>query len=142
MRDGMNNIHLVRAISPVATPIDNTPQVSQIIDRLGYDSLTFAILLGDLPAAAATFTVLIQDGDAANLSDAAAVADDELVGTEALASFTSTDDHKVRKVGYRGNKRYVRLTITPAANTAASLIAAVAILAHPSIVPTANPPII
>lgn len=141
MRDGMNNIHLARAISPAATAADNTPIVSQIIDRQGYDSLTFAIATGAVPDADATFAVLVEDGDNAALSDAAAVADAELVGTEALAGFGFADDDKVRKIGYVGNKRYVRLTITPANNLSATLIAAIAILGHPSIVPTANPPV-
>jgi hypothetical protein len=140
MKDLLSKINLVRAISPVATAADNTAVVSQIIDRDGYESLTFAILTGSLPDADATFTVLVEDGDVANLSDSAAVADAQLVGTEALASFIFSDDNKCFKVGYSGSKRYVRLTITPAANTSASLLAAVAILGHPHATPTVNPP--
>lgn len=136
----MNNIHLARAISPVSVA-DNTAAVSQIIDRRGYDSLTFAILTGSLADADATFTVLVEDGDAANLSDAAAVPDAELLGTEALAGFQFDDDNETRKIGYAGIKRYVRLTITPVNNASAALIAAVAILGHPSLAPTANPPV-
>jgi hypothetical protein len=144
MKDLSSKINPVRAISPVATAADNTAVVSQIIDRMqdvGYESLTFIILTGSLPDADATFTVLVEDGAAANLSDAAAVADEQLVGTEALASFIFSDDNKCFKIGYIGTKRYVRLTITPAANTSASLLAAVAILGHPHATPTQNPPV-
>ena len=140
MRDLMNSIHPVRAISPVVAT-DDTALVSQIIDTLGYDSLTFVIATGTLADADATFAVLIEDGDAANLSDAAAVDDVNLVGTEALAGFTFADDDETRKIGYVGNKRYVRLTITPTGNTGDAPVAAVAILAHAHQQPTANPPV-
>jgi hypothetical protein len=140
MKDLCNLIHPVRAISPVSVA-DNTAAVSQIIDRRGFESLTFVIATGSLADADATFTVLVEDGDAANLSDSAAVADAFLIGTEALASFQFDDDNETRKIGYIGNKRYVRLTITPANNASAAVISAVAILGHPALAPTANPPV-
>lgn len=139
MQDHFNNIDVRRAISPVAVS-DNTAQVGQIIDRKGYDSLTFLIATGAIADADATFAVLVEHGDAANLSDAAAVPDSELLGTEALAGFTYADDDKTRKIGYAGAKRYVRLTVTPSANTSAAYIAALALLARPHLAPTANPP--
>ncbi|WP_285020240.1 hypothetical protein [Novosphingobium sp. fls2-241-R2A-195] len=128
MRDMANHIEVRRAIAPVAPTTDNTPYVSSIIDVAGFDNLVFAILLGALADADATFAVLIEHGDAANLSDAAAAPDVALTGTEASAGFTFADDNKVRKIGYVGSKRYVRLTITPTNNTGAASIAAVAIL--------------
>jgi len=139
MRDLMNNVHLKRAISPVSVS-DDTAQVSQIIDTQGYNSLTFAILAGSLADAGATFTALVEHDDAAGFGTAAAVSDDELIGTEALASFNQGDDNKCFKIGYAGTKRYVRLTITPAGNASAALVAAVAILGHPAQAPTSNPP--
>lgn len=140
MRDLMNNIHIKTAIAPVAAVTNDTAAVSSIIDTLGYDSLTFAIQTGTDDDADATFTVLVEDGDNSALSDNAAVADKELVGTEALASYTFADDAEVRKIGYRGSKRYVRLTITPANNTGNFFVAAVAILGHAHQAPTPNPP--
>ncbi len=140
MRDLMNHIAPKRAISPAAAVADNTAFISQIIDVQGYDSLTFLILTGSLADADATFATLVEHGDAANLSDAAAVPDAELVGTEALASFTFSDDDKVFKVGYVGGKRYVRLTVTPTNNSGNSFVSAVALLGHPHWFPTANPP--
>lgn len=139
MRDLHNNLHFKRAISPVSVA-DDTAQVSEIIDRAGYGSLEFAIQLGSLADANATFAVLVEDGDASNLSDAAAVVDAELLGTELLAGFQFDDDNEPRKIGYIGNKQYVRLTITPTGNGSAALISALAVLGHASLVPTANPP--
>lgn len=139
MKDLMNLIDVKRVISPVSVA-DNTAQVGQIIDRKGFSSLTYLIGTGSLADADATFTVLLEEGDQANLSDAAAVADADLIGTEALASFVFSDDDKCRKLGYKGSKRYTRLTITPAANASAGLICAMAVLGHPRLAPTANPP--
>lgn len=139
-RDLHNNVHVARAISPVSVS-DNTAQVSQIIDTKGFDSLEFLIAMGSLADADATFAVLVEDGDDSGLSDAAAVADKDLLGTEAQAGFQFDDDDEVRKIGYIGSKRYVRLTITPSANTGAALLSAVALLGHPALAPTDNPPV-
>lgn len=135
-----NNIHIKRAISPVSEA-GTTALVSEIVDRQGYGALEFIIATGSIGDADATFTVLLEEGDAANLSDAAAVADADLLGTEALAAFQFDDDNEVRKLGYIGIKRYLRLTITPVANASAALISAVAVLGCPEVSPTANPPV-
>ncbi len=140
MRDFTNNLHPIRAISPVSVA-DNTAEVGQIIDRQGYDGLTFVIATGSLADVDATFAVLIEEGNDSGLSDAAAVADADLLGTEALAGFQFDDDDETRKIGYLGDKRYVRLTITPAANASAALFSAVAVLGWPSVAATANPPV-
>ncbi|MBX4944632.1 hypothetical protein [Rhizobium binae] len=128
MRDLANHLTVRRAISPAAAVADNTPFVSQIIDLSGYEKLMFAILTGQLADADATFTVLVEHGDQANLSDAAAVPDSQLTGTEAGASFTFAADDGTRKIGYVGPKQYVRLTITPANNAGNAFVAAAAIL--------------
>jgi hypothetical protein len=139
MRDLHNNIYPKRVISPVSVA-DTTAQVGQIIDRQGFSSLEYIIATGSIADADATFTVLLEEGDVANMSDAAAVADADLLGTEVLAAFQFDDDNECRKLGYVGDKRYTRLTITPVGNASAAVIAAVAILGNPMIAPTANPP--
>jgi hypothetical protein len=140
MRDLHNHIHTVRAISPVSVA-DNTAQVSQIIDLQGYNACEFVLLTGAIADADATFAVLVEDGNDSALSDAAAVPDAQLLGTEALAGFQFDDDNETRKIGYIGHKRYVRLTVTPSGNASAALVAAVAVLGHPAAVPTINPPV-
>ena len=140
MKDNFNEINVKRVLSP-ASVADNTAQVGEIVDSKGFNSLTYLIATGSLADADATFTVLLEDGDAANLSDAAAVADAYLLGTEALASFIFSDDNKCFKLGYIGNKRYTRLTITPGANASAALLSAIAVLGEAQIQPTANPPV-
>ncbi len=140
MRDQLSNINPRRALSPVAATTDNTAYVSQIIDVQGFDALTFLILIGALVDADATFAVTMDHGDVSNLSDAAAVPAAQIAGTLALAGFTFAADDTIRKVGYLGDKRYVRLTITPSNNTGNVFLAAVAVLGEPLQAPTANPP--
>lgn len=139
LQDLHNNITPKPVIYPVSVA-DNTAQVGQIIDHQGYDSAEYIVATGSLADADATFTVLLEEGDNAALSDAVAVADANLLGTEALASFIFSDDNKCFKLGYKGNKRYTRLTITPANNASAAVLCAVAILGEPRVGPTTNPP--
>lgn len=135
MRDLHNKIYCSRGLSPVSVG-DTTAQVSQIIDMQGYDSLEFIILLGSIADADATFATTMDEGDDSGLSDAAAVAAGDLLGTYALGSFQFDDDNKVKKIGYKGTKRYVRLTITPTANTSAALMAVVAVQSNAAQQPT------
>ena len=143
MRDLLNQIQVKRGLSPVASAADNTAQVSQIIDRQGYDSAGFVIATGAVPDADATFAVLVEHGDVSNLSDAAAVPDVELIGQdpasastpEVQAGFTFAADDNVRKIGYRGSKRYLRLTITPSANSSATLLCVIALLGNAEVQP-------
>lgn len=139
MKDLHNNIDVKRVISPVSEA-GTTALVGQIIDKQGFKSLEYVISTGSIADADATFTVLLEEGDNAALSDAAAVADADLLGTEALAAFIFSDDNKVFKLGYKGNKRYTRLTITPVNNASAALISAVALRGDPANAPTVNPP--
>jgi hypothetical protein len=141
MRDLMNNVHVVNAIPPIAARTDNTAIVSSIIDVRDYDSAMFAISIGTNTDTNATFAVLLEESDASNMSGAVAVADADLNGTEVLAGFDFADDTETRKLGYRGAKRYIRLTITPSGNDSGNIfLAAVAILGNPLFAPTPNPP--
>lgn len=140
MRDLMNNIHLLPVIVPPAAAVaDNTAQVGAVVSRRGYESLTFAVMTGNLADVDATFAVLVEESDLIG-SGFVAVDDKDLIGTEALAGFTFAADNKCRKIGYKGGKEFVRLTVTPANNVGAAAIVAMAILGHPSSAPTANPP--
>lgn len=131
MRDLANHLAVKRAISPAAAVTDNTAIVSQIVDLAGYGSAMFAIAIGDIADADATFAVKVEHGDQADMSDAAEVPDSQLTGTEADASFTFTDDNETRRIGYVGPRRYLRLTVTPAGNAGNAFVSAVALLGKP-----------
>lgn len=137
MRDLANHLTVRQAISPAAAIAANTPLVSAIVDLAGYQQALFAINVGALADADATFAVFVEHGDTANLSDASPVPDAQLTGTEAAAGFKFDDDNETRKIGYVGPKQFIRLTITPSANTGDAFISAVAILGSPRYWPAA-----
>lgn len=139
MFDLMNRLGVKRAISPVSIG-DNTAAVSQILDMQGQMAACLVIATGSIADADATFAVLLEESDAANMAGAVSVADSDLIGTEALAGFTFADDDKVRKLGYKGSSRYIRATITPAGNASAALLSAVW-LTTPQDQPAPNPPV-
>lgn len=112
-----NNIKCSRAISPAAAITDNTVYTSEILDTANFQNNELVLQIGALADADATFTVLMEEGDQSNLSDNSAVADADLLGTEAGASFQFDDDNETRKIGYIGKKRYIRAKVTPANNT-------------------------
>lgn len=138
MRDIMNSLHPVLARAPQAAVTDNTAMVFTAVDLKGYDSAMLVLLHGTNADADATYTVLVEDSD--DNVTYAAVDDVYLNGTEVLAGFQFDDDNEVRKVGYHGSKRYVRVTVTPSGNTGNAFVAGVWILGHPSRQATANPP--
>lgn len=107
----------------------NTTTAGEIIDTQGFQSLEYVIQAGTLTDGA--YAILIEDGEDSGLSDAAAVADAQLFGTEALAGFALTDDDKVSKIGYNGGKRFVRLSVVSTATTVGGTLGATAILGHP-----------
>lgn len=136
-KDIHNNLHFVPLIAPVAARTDNTAIVSAIIDTKGYESVELVLITGTNTDTNATFAVLVEDGDNSGLSDNVAVADAQLLGTEAVAGFTFSDDVECRKIGYVGNKRYVRVTVTPSGNDSGNIfIAGVAVLGNSRNAPT------
>ena len=141
MRDQMSLIQPVVAIAPQTQTNSSSAIVGEIIDSAGFESLTFVISAGTMTDANATFAVTMEHGDDSGLSDTAAVAASDLVGTLALAAFQFDDDKECRKIGYVGSKRYTRLTITPTGNdSGAAPLSAVALKGNPASSPTANPP--
>ncbi|MDA0780809.1 MAG: hypothetical protein PQ612_06710 [Rickettsiales bacterium] len=124
MRDLHNNIKAETAFNTSAISSDTTTN-GNIIDMQGFGSIEFVIQSGTLTDG--TYTPLIQEGDESNLSDATAVGDADLLGTEADAAFIATEDNAVKKIGYIGNKRYVRLSIVSASTTSGGTISAVSV---------------
>src|ERR1700754_3992402 len=140
MRELHDNIDVKRGISPAAATTDNTAYVSQILDMQGLSSAEFVILAGALADADASFTVLAEEGEQANLSDNTAVDDRDLLGTEAQAGFEFSADNKVLTLVCRpSGRRYKRVTIPPA-NNAGNAFAAAVWSTKPLLVPTPNPP--
>lgn len=131
-QDLHSEIDVKRIISPVRQTNSSSAIVGQIIDLANAAGCEIVIQTGALTDTNATFAATLEAGDASNLSDAAAVAASEIVGAATVAaglSFTFSDDDAVKRIGYIGAKRYIRLTITPTGNDAGNLdVSAFAIL--------------
>lgn len=141
MRDLASNLHFVPAFVPVAARTDNTAIVSTILPVAGFNAAVLALVTGTNTDTNATFAVLLEESEDSGMSGATAVEDKDLIGTEALAGFTFSDDNKCRKLGYIGNKAYIRATITPAGNDSGNIfVAGMWVQGHAASRPTANPP--
>lgn len=92
------------------TIASDTTTAGNIIDTQFYESVEFILVSATITDG--DYAPLIEEGDASNLSDAATVTADYLLGTTAQGSFTEDDDdNETRRIGYVGKKRYVRLSI-------------------------------
>lgn len=142
MRDLFNLVNPVPAIAPAAAITDNTAAAGAWVSRLGYSSLTYLMITGTDADADVTFAVTLQDADADDQSDAAAVTvSSALLGTLALAGWTFANDGQCFKLGYVGNKKWTKITVTPSNNTGNFFVAAIALLGHPDNAATPNPPV-
>ena len=122
MHNDPNSFKVQRAVPPTA---DGTSAVNgEIIDTAGYEAVEFAI---DFSTGAAGNTCKIQQGAAANMSDAADLADSE------LASAVSTPT--TRNIVIQPRERYVRCVL---ARGTTCLVAGVAILTSPRTVPAVD----
>lgn len=133
-RDLHNNVKATPALNPQAISANGAVN-GAIIDLAGYESAEFMIQSATLTDG--TYTPSITAGDVSDLSDGAAVGTTDLIGTIADATFAATADNSVKKLGYKGGKRYIRLTVTAAGVTSGGTLAAIAALGHPKSAPVA-----
>lgn len=137
-----NNVKQMLALSPVALGATGT-SAGKIIDRQGYGGVEILIGYGAITTTGTSVTVLVKEGDVTGTLTS--VADADLIGTEALAGLAAgartsgTGQQVVKRVGYKGTKRYVQVSLTNAGTTSAGLFWADALLFNPAIAPVANP---
>jgi hypothetical protein len=130
-----SNISVASALDTVNIVADGD-SVGGILDTDGYLGLEFLFQSGVLTDG--TYTPLIEESDDATFTTSNVVDADFLIGTVANATFADTDDNVVKRLGYAGKKRYVRLTVTAATVTTGGTLSAVAVLARPITAPTAD----
>ena len=116
------------AFDTKAITIDTTI-VGLIIDTKGFESLTF--LFQSVSISDGTFTPKIEDGNAANLSDAADVSTDFLLGTIAGVTFTVADGDTAKEIGVISKKRFVRVSIVSTGVSAGGTLSTQVLLADP-----------
>ena len=130
MQDKRNPAEYVMALS--ATLSGTTKSSGEWVDVQDFDSLTFIVSTGTVTDAgtASGFAFQVEEGDDTTTAGATAVADTDLIGVESDLTVTAdTDDDKViGTIGYRGTKRYVRMTATGTTATSA-VVSVVGILA-------------
>ena len=137
-----DNIKQVLAVAPVALGAigDNT---GRVIDRKSYAGVEFLIEYGDIATTGTVVTPVLYAADTTGAL--ASVADTDLIGTEALAGLAAgarasgTGKLVTKRLGYKGNKRYVRLNLNGSGTTSAGIIAASAVLFNPEAAPVSNP---
>ena len=132
----MKNIHHnISATSALNPQVVTTSAVDgAIIDTLGFSGLEFVVTSGTVTDGT-SYTASLTEGDAANLAGGNTVVAADILGT--LPVFAATDDNLTKRVGYAGNKRYVRLSLTPVGATSGGTFSAVAVLALPASAPVA-----
>lgn len=147
MKDLHSNIKVLRAIEPKAvgtTGIANG-SLSPVLDRRGFRSAEFVISHGTAGATGDTTTPVIYESDTTTTGDFTSVADADLLGTEtnaglpaqATARTSGVGQNIATKIGYRGNKRYLRLRLYGAGH-ATGLVAAALVLSDPELAPVAT----
>jgi hypothetical protein len=138
MKDMHSNIKIVRGVGPAAVGTTGAANgtLSAFIDRQGYESVEFALGRNVSASAVDVITPVVLEGDATGGSFTS-VADADLLGTEAAAALALTGNAAaVSKIGYRGNKRYLKIRMY-GTGTATCIVDAKAILGHPHIAPVA-----
>ena len=127
MRDGCRTIMVRTGISPRMV-LDNTSQVSNVVDTDGWEYVIADFVLGTLADVDATFTVLVEEANNVGMAGATPVADVNMVSQtdgiapEIAASWNFGDDNEVRKIEILPTLQYLRITVTIANNTGNAFI--------------------
>lgn len=132
-KDQKTLVKPVSALNPTTIASDTTTN-GIIIDTKGFQSLTFILQSGAIAAGTATPT--LEEDDVVGFGSATTVATGDLLGTIADATFADTDDDAVKWIGYRGKKRFVRLSIVTTGSTTSTVLSAVALKGNPDLAPT------
>ena len=127
-RDLSSNIGVAQAIVPAvkAAAADGIT-----VDTKGFSSVAFIVNTGAI-VSDGDFGVVVQESDTTTGGDFTA-AHADFVDSNAPATLVASSTYKL---GYRGNRRYVRLQLTKAGGTSIAL-GAVAILGHADKTPVA-----
>lgn len=150
-KDLHTNIKVLRAIEPkaIGTTGASNGQLSAICDRrqggVFYRQAELILLHGTAGATGDTSNVILYESDSATAASFTSVADADLLGTEALAGLpvqatartSGTGMNIGTKLGYRGNKRYLRARVYGLGH-ATGLVAGAWLLADPESAPVSG----
>lgn len=142
MNDLHSNSRAMLAVNAVALGATGAITGS-IIDRQGYGGVEFIIAYGSVTTTGTVVTALVKEGDVTGTLTS--VADADLLGTETLASLAAgarvagTGKEVTKRIGYKGDQRYVQLSLLGTGTTSVGIVAASAVLHSPASAPTSNP---
>jgi len=110
IKEEATNQIVIQALGPVAFSADGT-EVGSIIDTADFDNgIYFALAVEAYTTG--TFTLVIEDGDDEELSDASVIPAAKLVyGTLPALTAATAEGAALAKEGIFGNKRYVRASV-------------------------------
>lgn len=113
------------AMALSATLSGTTPAKGGLLDMQGWEALTLTVSTGTVTDAgtASGFAFEVQESDTTADGDFTAVADADLIGLENELTVTddASDNILVGSIGYRGEKRYVRIVATGTTGTDAAV---------------------
>lgn len=132
-REQVSNLRLLPARNAAAITTNTTTNGIEI-DTQGFSSLTFAIQSATITDG--NYAILIEETDTTG-SGYATVAAADLTVAVASVAFIATDDNVVKKIGYTGARRFVRLSFVSTGVTTGGTLSALAILGDPSFAPAA-----
>lgn len=128
--DQVSNLTARTAVN-TAVIATNTTTAGLIIDTQAFNALTFLLNLG--ARTDGSYSLAITHGDDAALADSSVVDASDLVGTPAATAVAVAQG--VSKIGYVGNKRYVRASIVSTGVTTGATVGALAVLTRPTVGP-------
>lgn len=97
--------------------VGNNTQVTALVDMQGFSALTALVNTNTITASGAGITFKLQHSDSTVAGTFGDCTADEVIGSVTPVGADTDDDRLMGTVGYRGNKRYVRLAAVGTAST-------------------------
>ncbi len=123
-----------------AVNLATSSKIGEPVDTRGYGGVEFLINYGAVAASTTTIVATVMESDTATAADFTSVADADLLGTEADASIgaaarvAGSTSAVVKKIGYKGRKRYAKVKLKASASAAGAVSA---VLFNPELAPVA-----
>jgi len=117
-----SRLSIEQSLTPAARTANTT---GTGVDLAGFHSAAVYIITGAITDGTHTFEVQESDDN----TTFTAVADSDLHGTEPAVG--ATDDNKVYEIGYKGKKRYIRVSVTVTSATTGGVYGAFVVRGRP-----------
>ncbi len=127
----MEHLHenVAAVVCLAAQNLATTSKIGDAIDTRGYGGVEFLVNYGTIAASTTTVVATVMESDSSTASTFTSAADGDLVGTEALASIAAgarvagANSAVVKKIGYKGTKRYAKVKLKASASSVGSVAA-------------------